>query len=82
MYKKVLFLLSIILLFLIIPIAVGDKSEIHENNNANIIHLKAGPIHTDDVPADVAKKVNEVPTASVASYSIGQTGNNEIPERY
>ncbi len=81
MYKKVLFLLSIILLFLIIPIAVGDKSEIHENDNANTIHLKAGPIHTDAVPA-AANERREVPTASVASYSIEQTGNNDSQERY
>ncbi len=81
MYKKVLFLLSIILLFLIIPIAVGDKSEIHENDNANTIHLKTGPIHTDAVPA-AANERREVPTASVASYSIEQTGNNDSQERY
>jgi PGF-pre-PGF domain-containing protein len=73
MHKNVLFPWSLIVLLIIIPIAGGDESGTYKNDNANIILLKAGPIHTSIVSVASDKEIVEAPAASIASYSIDMT---------
>jgi PGF-pre-PGF domain-containing protein len=82
MHKNVLFLWSLIVLLLIIPMAWGDESGTYENDNANIILLKAGPIHTDIVSTANDQEIDENPAASIASYSIDTTETNDNPGSY
>jgi PGF-pre-PGF domain-containing protein len=77
MHKNVLFLWSLIVLLLIIPIAGGDESGTYENDNANIILLKAGPIHTDIVPTADDQEIEEAPAASIASSSVDTTKTDD-----
>ncbi|AFV23191.1 KP-43 peptidase [Methanolobus psychrophilus R15] len=70
------------MLLLIIPIAGGDESGTYENDNANIILLKAGPIHTDIVPTANDQEIEEAPAASIASYSISTTETDDNCESY
>ncbi|WP_292465459.1 PGF-pre-PGF domain-containing protein [Methanolobus sp.] len=65
------------MLLLIIPIAGGDENDTSENDNANMILLKAGPIHTDIVSVAGEKEIEEAPAASIASYSVDTTETDD-----
>lgn len=82
MHKKVLFLWSITILFLVIPLGGGDGNGAYENNNDNVILLKAGTIHTDTDPVDDENESSEIYGSSVASYSVDATENDDISEHY
>ncbi|MDP2217702.1 MAG: PGF-pre-PGF domain-containing protein [Methanolobus sp.] len=82
MHKNVLFLWSLIVLLLIIPMAWGDESGTYENDNANMILLKAGPIHTDIVSTANDQEIDENPDASIASYSVDMTETDDNPGSY
>ncbi|MDK2834750.1 MAG: hypothetical protein PWR29_223 [Methanolobus sp.] len=82
MHKKVLFLLSIIILFLTVSLVGGDGNDAYENNNDNLILLKAGTIHTGTNPIDYENGSSGNIGPSPASSAVDAAESNKDPEHY
>lgn len=82
MHKKIFLLLSIIIFFLVIPLAESNENGTYGYGNANIILLKAGAINTDTDLVTADNETEKNPLTSVASRSINTADNSESIERY